>query len=468
MAALGDDEKDAKSNDNEAFKYKPQKIAKFAEKDIKTLDAESKVLYNHKAKYTIGKDGADVVFMPSPHLYDKDGKYDPLKDKVKQEQMKRRKRETTTVDFQCKLAAGALDCDAIESTFNCKDTLLQTSKWNFDHPFINACDIAWNEHYSLKISPIDIWLLILQATAIHVDMNAEKLRKKWVKHEGKKTLIVSRDWLKGDPNNDWSGVVDEFGEQISKNTIDNVTDLLKADFSNSTKIDDIAAKVTIMDICKNYFSYKCYPMCGFPQIALTGTKKDWIMLYTKSKQLFKTKLDEKFSQDWGNALFPVLERFIVVFDGEIDCLFWNSMIKRGWHGRGSGSASHYSGWINVFFPLMGKKWNEYCVPYEGSIDYIQKGFKGFGDGPETDDYPNGLASAPVEWVTFDQKTLKLQFIGGFVGVKKESESSTNKIKNQDELSTTIGWVIGEKTKENEQTINDMKNIFKNKDLVGAK
>ena len=56
---------------------------------------------------------------------------------------------------------------------------------------------------------------------------------------------------------------------------------------------------------------------------------------------------------------------------------------------------------------IGRNWNEYFVPYQGSIDYIQRGFKGFGDGPETDDYPNGLPSAPVEWVTSDDKTIDL-------------------------------------------------------------
>ena len=71
---------EAKSNDNNApFNYKLRKIAKFSENDIKTLDGESKLLYNHKAKYIIGKDCTDIVFMPSPHLYEK------------QEQMKRPK-----------------------------------------------------------------------------------------------------------------------------------------------------------------------------------------------------------------------------------------------------------------------------------------------------------------------------------------------------------------------------------------
>lgn len=49
-------------------------------------------------------------------------------------------------------------------------------------------------------------------------------------------------------------------------------------FSNTTEIEDIAQKITIMDICKNYFDYKCSTECGFPEITLEGTEADWRML----------------------------------------------------------------------------------------------------------------------------------------------------------------------------------------------
>ena len=153
-------------------------------------------------------------------------------------------------------------------------------------------------------------------------------------------------------------------------------------------------------------------------------------------------------------------RFIIAFDGKIDCLFWNSMIKRGAR-YGSGGWEWYSGWINVFFPLVQGRMNQFCVPYESSCDYIQSGLNNAGRGKDINDYPNGLSSAPVIWEYYTLE-FKLKFIGGFLGVTKDAE-------NNSELSAMTGWVIGEQTKENEQTVKDMNAMFKNKkDLIAAK
>ena len=69
------------------------------------------------------------------------------------------------------------------------------------------------------------------------------------------------------------------------NTVEGVAELVCPPFSNTTPIEDIAQKITIMDICKNYFDYKCTTMCGFPEITLEGTETDWRML--KEQYLLK-------------------------------------------------------------------------------------------------------------------------------------------------------------------------------------
>ncbi len=51
---------------------------------------------------------------------------------------------------------------------------------------------AYSKHFPLKISPSQIFVMILQAIAINVDKNAEKLRDKFVKHQDKKKLVVIR------------------------------------------------------------------------------------------------------------------------------------------------------------------------------------------------------------------------------------------------------------------------------------
>ena len=66
-----------------------------------------------------------------------------------------------------------------------------------------------------------------------------------------------------------------------------------------------------MDICKNYFEYMCYTACGFPKVTLNGTKQDWILLHNKAKQLLETKVEPEFGKKWGDALLPVLTRYVV-------------------------------------------------------------------------------------------------------------------------------------------------------------
>merc|ERR1719229_2091809 len=104
--------------------------------------------------------------------------------------------------------------------------------------------------------------------------------------------------------------------------------------------------------------------CGFPQITLKGTKKDWVDLKQKLQLILTQKVDKKFGSDWGKAILPIIDRFIDAYDGKIDCLFWNSMLRRGAAGGSfpgiSGQTNidrrdkklFYSGWFNVFFPLI--------------------------------------------------------------------------------------------------------------------
>lgn len=38
--------------------------------------------------------------------------------------------------------------------------------------------ISWSKHYPFRLPVEHIWLLMLQAIAVHIDQNADKLRSK--------------------------------------------------------------------------------------------------------------------------------------------------------------------------------------------------------------------------------------------------------------------------------------------------
>ena len=111
--------------------------------------------------------------------------------------------------------------------------------------------------------------------------------------------------------NDWSEVIESFCDQIDKNTSKDCVSLLESDFSNSTQVDKIATKITIMDICKSYFQFVVRTRCGFKYITLTGTKNDWIKIYKKTKTLLKEKVEPNWGKEWSKALLPILKRYVL-------------------------------------------------------------------------------------------------------------------------------------------------------------
>ena len=167
-------------------------------------------------------------------------------------------------------------------------------------PFITCAIIAWSNHFPLKIKPEHIWLLILQSTATHVEQNAEKLRNKYVKFKGKKELKLSRPGYDGSSAS-WNSIINDFVKLIDKNTVNDTVKLFDCNFSQSNFIDKLSTKITIMDICKSFFDYKVYTLCGFPSITLTGNKNDWLQLKIKTTKLLNDKVDKKFGKFWGEC-----------------------------------------------------------------------------------------------------------------------------------------------------------------------
>ena len=390
------------------------------------LSKELMSLFNRKAMYVINED-LSVTFWPTPDC-----------------KMASKPLQAAKMSMQ-KIVQFA-GCAKLEASSKSELVVIETY-----HPicsFIEASLEAWALHYPIRFKPEHIWLLILQAVAVHVNQNAEKLRTKFVNHERKIALEVQRDeFVLGSDTNDWKDVIQEFMEQIDANTVQDTVQLVDCDFSGSTIMDKLCAKVTIIGPCKSYSECGMNTICGFPQIKLDGTKGDWLKLKEKTIVLLRDKVNDEFGSEWGKALLPVLDRFIGAFEGDIDCLFWNSMIKRGAQG-GSGGSSFYSGWINVFFPFTtGDMKNQSCVPYSMDSAYVLQGFQKkmctvstgsmslWGDeaaGGEVAEFPTGLGEAPVNWKC-DGRNLRLKLITGFIGFQQDPTTL--------EICANLGWCI---------------------------
>lgn len=247
--------------------------------------------------------------------------------------------------------------------------------------FIAAVTSAFKDHYPLRLRPQHIWLLILQGIATHVDVHHEQLQERWVKHQGKKKLTVNcHEFVFNEPNN-WASVVegkpDSFSSQIEENLAEGITPFLLPRFSSTSPAENISMRVTVMEICRNFFEYDCMTLCGFPRITLDGTLADWKSLKDNAETLINERCRSDFSEHWLPALLPLLEKFAQEYErcmlGQLgDSQFWNSMCKMG-GTFGSGSMTWFNGWFNILFPYIHGSINNYCKPYDPSAGYVKEG-----------------------------------------------------------------------------------------------
>jgi hypothetical protein len=302
----------------------------------------------------------------------------------------------------------------------------------FKNQFLAIAHIAFNKHYGFVLNPCQLFLLILQQIALHVNQHSDELRSQFVKDSGKQTLKLE---IPADPTKDeWEGIIAYFDEQIAANTVPDTHALFSMeDFSCATALDKTAGNVLLMDICQQFFEYKVFTRCGIPYFIMEGSVDDWQALREKAEQAIRRKTKPEFADLWLPVLLPLLDKLRSIragsdCDGRVDKNFWNDFFKIG-AVSGSGGYTFVNGWINSFFPLTNdKKMSRFCVPYtEMTTTATSRG------GYDTRDFLAGVGSAPVEWTRMGVK-IPLKFCCGFIG---------GKIKYENCLKPEIGWWVGE-------------------------
>jgi len=287
--------------------------------------------------------------------------------------------------------------------------------------FMEVVIRAFDGHYPLIIRPDDLWLVLANGFASHVEENAETLRHNFVSHEGKKVLVVNADHLvmgQTKPE-DWErDIFPSFSTQIRQNTIDKVHSVIATPFSTSTATDIAAHEITLMAAMKKYFDYSVCTMCGIPWIELQGTLEDWQSLYQRAEQMCGLMLPET-GKDWFAVLGPVLKEFINAYSGKVNLSFWESICKRVLHGQGSGSYETINGWVTLLYLKLAKYHQPWMLMTSDS-------------GPEPDTFPNIVSTTPVSWTYYGQ-LYELHFHAGFFGIYQDIETLA--------LQSVIGWAV---------------------------
>ena len=328
----------------------------------------------------------------------------------------------------------------VEQISNMPPNLVSGGSWGF----FAACLTAYAEHLPLRLSPDDIWQVILHAFKIHVDLNAEKLRHKFVTHEGKKTLRIQTsddfpfgngDLSQAAPAASWENeVFPDFAAQIKSNTIGTVHATVATRFSTSTVAAAAAHEITLMSSMRHFFEYRMETYCGIPSITLSGTRQDWLDIRTRAEQLGELMMTS-FRNKWMPILLPILDEFVHAYTGQASAKFWPAMINirdKEIHVHGGCTQSsrttpytYYTGWLNNLFPyLKSNEVNEALQPWEQMIR------QGGGDDPGGS-IPNIMSSANVTWDYYGQE-YKMRFHSGFVGFTQDSDGT---------LAPAIGWSV---------------------------
>ena len=110
-------------------------------------------------------------------------------------------------------------------------------RYNF---FFDAFLRAYRNHGNVVMIPDEVWIAILFFFSKYVEEHSEALRKKLVKHEGKKVLIVKEsiyDKKEGENlETKWDNFFTSMDKQIEENTINGIAEKLACDFSTTNRL----------------------------------------------------------------------------------------------------------------------------------------------------------------------------------------------------------------------------------------
>lgn len=290
-------------------------------------------------------------------------------------------------------------------------------------PLLAAVYTAFNNHYPLVLSPDMVWITIVQGVAHHMVAHGERLRDRFVSHQGKLNLsFVVLDWVEGSPENPWADAFASWTEQIRDHVGPQVHDTLLCDFSTSGPVELAVSQIVIMDIFERYFKYDIYGICGIPSITLEGTTADWQRLADKAARL------SVFNLDWWLAhLLPICDQFVRASRGDVDLDHWQNICKL----RKEYGGAIINGWIAKLFPYLRAFIKGPCTRRNPIFET--------GEGFQTMFAPSGLSQVPFRWHNLETKQDRsMEAIGGLIGVCQDEKTLA--------LRSKVGWAVREAEK----------------------
>jgi hypothetical protein len=241
---------------------------------------------------------------------------------------------------------------------------------------------------------------ILQSVATHVDLNAERLRRRFVTHDGKKKLVVMvpPEWeALPDARVPWTSAVATFTSLIRDNTVAAVADAFEPHFTTTCAASVAACGVTLMAAMKSYFDYRMMTLCGIHSVILEGEPADWTQLRARVSELATTTGLADDLREWWSLLDEDLAQLEASAHGRADVDWWKRMINL-YRPSGSGSVLEVNGWITHLF-LYNK--DKRRIEHRSSERFMV-----------WDDLPAGYSGADVIWQRLSGAERSFVFMAG--------------------------------------------------------
>ena len=287
-------------------------------------------------------------------------------------------------------------------------------------PFLAAVHTAFSQHRPLVLSPDAVWLTVAQGVAQHMTVHGERLRSRFVAHQGKlKLTFEGHGWAEGSPENPWPEAFASWTDQVREHVGARAYDTLVCDFSTTTPAERAASQVVMMDVFERYFQYELVCICGVPAVTLEGTPADWQRLADKAAGLADFDLHW-----WLPHLLPICRQFARASRGDVDRPFWQDICKL----RRAYGGDVINGWVARLFP--------YLRDFIGGPCSRRNPIFETGEGFQSLVAPSGLSRVPFVWR--DARTGRerhMEAVGGLLGVEQRAGDLA--------LRPKVGWAVRE-------------------------
>jgi hypothetical protein len=283
------------------------------------------------------------------------------------------------------------------------------------HPLLAAVHVAFSEHRPLVLSPDAIWLTIAQGVAQHVRLHAEALRRRLVRHEGKKRVVAR---MQSEPRDarEWASAIGAIRNALTAEVGDGRGRLFTCDFTTTTDAERIASEIVLLDVYSPYCDYVLACVCGIPEVTLLGTPADWRAIRERVEALHDFDLGT-----WHRSLTRICDELVAASEGAPDFAWWREIYKpRKAYGR-----ERITGWIARLFPYVGSGGvfatpNPLLAVSHDDVVSVATSEWYAGPGITTDDVPSGVSHVPLRVETEGRAAYDVTLSGGLLAVEEDA------------------------------------------------